>query len=234
MILLLLFLAVAVVTSEDILPRSCVEIQAGSGVHEIYPEYGFDEPIDVFCDQSSEGGGWIVIQNRFNGSVHFFRGWSDYEKGFGDWRSEFWVGLKSIHRITYSQRYELLVQLEHTNGNKVFASYDYFVVSGPEEKYRLQSLGTYSGTAPDALTFHLNASFSTMDRNNAECFANCAADYYGAWWFKCCHASDLNGLHVYGNPTIKTSSRMSWKTQVRIKISRMMIRPWMFGSRNVN
>ncbi|XP_055586927.1 microfibril-associated glycoprotein 4-like isoform X1 [Uranotaenia lowii] len=122
MALLLVFLAV--VASQDVLPRSCVDIQSASGVYEIHPEYGFGKPIDVYCEQSAENGGWIVIQNRFNGSVHFYRGWKDYENGFGDWRGEFWLGLKSIHRITYSQSYELLIQIGDTDDNIKYARGD--------------------------------------------------------------------------------------------------------------
>ena len=41
-----------------------------------------------------------VIQNRFDGSVNFLRGWSDYKYGFGNMASEFWLGLEKIHMIT--------------------------------------------------------------------------------------------------------------------------------------
>ncbi|CAH3183143.1 unnamed protein product, partial [Porites lobata] len=40
-------------------------------------------PFDVFCDQTTAGGGWIVFQKRLDGSVDFYRGWTDYKVGFG-------------------------------------------------------------------------------------------------------------------------------------------------------
>ena len=34
-----------------------------------------------------------VIQNRYDGSVNFFRNFSEYEKGFGGIEGEFWLGV---------------------------------------------------------------------------------------------------------------------------------------------
>jgi hypothetical protein len=33
-----------------------------------------------------------VFQYRFNGSVDFYRNFSDYERGFGSLDGEFWLG----------------------------------------------------------------------------------------------------------------------------------------------
>jgi len=38
---------------------------------------------------------------RFDGSLNFSRGWSDYRNGFGDiGRGEFWLGNEKVHAVT--------------------------------------------------------------------------------------------------------------------------------------
>ena len=45
----------------------------------------------VWCDMERDKGRWIVVQCQVpNGIVNFYRGWKDYEKGFGGLDSEFW------------------------------------------------------------------------------------------------------------------------------------------------
>ena len=74
-----------------------------SGIYEIdsvcaQKNLPFSRPfpgIDARCDMDTDGGGWLVIQRRVSGGTeNFFRGWSDYEDGFGDLNGEFWYGLK--------------------------------------------------------------------------------------------------------------------------------------------
>ena len=99
---------------------------------------------DVFCDQTTDGGGWIVFQKRFNGSVDFFLNWNDYKQGFGDLTGEFWLGNDKIHRLTSADKDKLRVDLKDFEGNTAYAEYDAFSVMSENDKYRL-ILGDYSG-----------------------------------------------------------------------------------------
>ncbi|XP_038110991.1 microfibril-associated glycoprotein 4 isoform X2 [Culex quinquefasciatus] len=189
-----------------------------SGVQLIHPQPGFREPFEVFCDQEYEGGNWIVIQNRYEGSVHFYRGWNDYVRGFGNLNGEFWLGLDRIHELTYSKRYELHVIIEDWEGHRTVARYSAFLVAGPEEKYTLKSLGTFSGNAGDAMTsHHLGMKFSTFDNDNDLWSENCAVARYGAW-------CNLNGRYTKGIDL----TGMYWNSfrpdGYSVKVSRMMIR----------
>ena len=125
--------------------KSCSELcKAGkrtSGVYTINPGNG--GTFDVYCDQTTAGGGWTVFQKRLNGSVDFYRGWDDYKRGFGNLNGEFWLGLDKIHRLT-KDRSKLRVDLEDFSGNTRYAEYSSFGVGDERSKYKL-SLGSYSG-----------------------------------------------------------------------------------------
>uniref|UniRef100_A0A8D8B270 Ficolin-1 n=1 Tax=Culex pipiens TaxID=7175 RepID=A0A8D8B270_CULPI len=207
------------------LPRTCsLATSRHSGVQLIHPQPGFREPFEVFCDQEYEGGGWIVIQNRYDGSVHFYRDWDEYERGFGDLEEEMWLGLGKIHELTYSRRYELHVVLEDWEGIRAVARYSDFLVAGPAEKYMLRSLGSFSGNAGDSLGAHLDMKFTTFNADNDLNTGNCAVAWYGAWWYRNCHHSNLNGRYMQGF----NRSGMDWRhfrpDGYSLRKSRMMIR----------
>ncbi|KAL9707769.1 hypothetical protein quinque_011287 [Culex quinquefasciatus] len=182
-------------------------------------------PIPVFCELQRFGGGWLVIQQRFDGSVNFYRGWSDYRDGFGVIGEEFWLGLEAIHQITKRGTYELMVELEDFSGNYKYARYTEFQLGVEAEKYALNKLGSYSGTADDSLAYHKGMKFSTFDSDNDPHSSNCAKQYKGAWWYQACHFSNLNGEHLNqkSSATINWQKSTSW-TEAGLKYTRMMIR----------
>ena len=112
-----------------------------SGVYTIDPDGS--GAFDVYCDQTTAGGGWVVFQKRQDGSVNFYRGWIDYKNGFGNLNGEFWLGLDKIHHLTKTKN-KLRVDLMDTTGSTAYAEYNMFSVSSERTKYKL-SLGTYSG-----------------------------------------------------------------------------------------
>ena len=99
-------------------------------------------PFDVFCDQTTAGGGWTVFQKRIDGSVDFNRHWSDYKHGFGNLYGEFWLGLDRIHRLTLDNNSMLRVDMEDFEGESAYAEYSLFGVRSEHDKYRL-ILGSY-------------------------------------------------------------------------------------------
>ncbi|CAH3032796.1 unnamed protein product [Porites lobata] len=190
-----------------------------SGVYSVNPDG--KGAFLVYCDMSTDGGGWTVFQRRQDGSVDFYRGWDNYKSGFGQLTAEFWLGNDKIHRLTASRARSLRVELGDGNGAKAYAKYGKFKIGDEQVKYRLD-VGSYSGTAGDSLAWHNNEAFSTKDRDNDRWDSiHCAVSFIGAWWYSGCHNSNLNGKYL-GNTSKRhvksaNNSREAKTTAVLIK-----------------
>jgi len=209
--------------------KNCAELyKSGERINGVYTIDPDDSgAFDVFCDQTTAGGGWTVFQKRLDGSVDFTsRGWPDYKRGFGNLNGEFWLGLDKINRLTKIKN-RLRVDLEDTQGKTAYAEYDFFAVSSERSNYKL-SLGTYSGTAGDSLGYHRNSAFSTKDRDNDNSSGNCAASYKGGWWFNSCVIANLNGYYYHG-PHKSDHDGVNWRYwkggSYSAKRAEMKIRP---------
>ncbi|XP_050075275.1 ficolin-2-like [Anopheles maculipalpis] len=213
--------------TEEMVYRSCRNTPF-SGVYKIQPEKPFKEPITVLCDQEYASGGWIVIQHRFDGSTNFYRGWQEYKNGFGNLDGEFWLGLDHIYHLTMSRPYELVVLLDDFDGNKTFAWYNQFQIGDESLKYNLTKIDGYSGSAGDCLGDAKGMKFTTLDSDNDLWGGNCAVGYSGAWWYKDCHSSNLNGKYLRGE-TKEFATGMVWKDfrgyHYSLRSAKMMIRP---------
>ena len=113
-----------------------------NGVYSIDPD-GLGS-FSVSCDMTTDGGGWTVFQRRQDGSVYFYRNWTDYKNGFGNMSGEFWLGLDKINRLTKNNDTEFRVDLEDFEGGKRYAKYSKFVIEDENENYKLTVKG-YEG-----------------------------------------------------------------------------------------
>ncbi|XP_019626382.1 PREDICTED: microfibril-associated glycoprotein 4-like [Branchiostoma belcheri] len=210
-----------------------------SGVHDIKPD-GLASPISVYCDQTTDGGGWTVIQRRFDGYIDFNRGYNAFKYGFGPANGEYWLGLENMYYLTNQNPYELYIELEDWSDVVKYARYDSFSVGG--DPYHLHVSG-FSGTAGDGFYVsdpsdagYLNGqAFSARQvDNDSRDDISCAAGSgvpTGGWWYKGCSWSALNGPYL--RPSDITSGSgfgIYWNPfggwyRHYLKKSKMMVRP---------
>nr|XP_048678723.1 tenascin isoform X5 [Caretta caretta] len=211
-------------------PKDCSQVllngESTSGLYTVYMNGNKSQSVEVYCDMTSDGGGWIVFLRRHNGKEDFYRNWRTYTAGFGDPKDEFWIGLETLHKITSQGQYELRVDLRD-KGETAYALYDRFSVGDSKTRYRLKVDG-YSGTAGDSMTYHNGRSFSTFDKDNDAAITNCALSYKGAFWYKNCHRVNLMGR--YGdNSHSQGVNWFHWKGhEYSIQFAEMKLRPISF------
>ncbi|XP_040261512.1 ficolin-2-like [Bufo bufo] len=182
----------------------------------------------VLCDMHTDGGGWAVIQRRYDGSVDFQRDWESYKMGLGSRQSEFWLGNDIIHKMTSSGMWELRIDLQDFDGKSYYAKYSSFEIKGEAEKYKL-SLGEFiGGNAGDSLSSQNGMMFSNVDQDNDADSRSCVDLYKGAWWYSECHRTNLNGQYRPWKDETFTVG-MNWKkgkgNKNSFKSSEMKIRP---------
>ena len=150
----------------------------------------------VYCDTSSGGGGWTVIQRRQIGGIDFFnRDWVKYEDGFGNLNGEFWIGLRSMHCLTSQNISELRIDYKLKNGTESYLHYNEFKVGSAEDQYPLNISGFDSiGLTDPFSTGQLNRmKFTSRDRDkDLHSSRNCAHGA-GGWWHNWCADIYLNG-----------------------------------------
>ncbi|XP_014887538.1 tenascin isoform X7 [Poecilia latipinna] len=213
-------------------PRDCAQIlsngETTSGLYTVYIGGEESQPIQVYCDMTTDGGGWLVFLRRQNGKLEFFRNWKSYTAGFGNMSDEFWLGLSNLQKITSLGHYELRVDLRD-NGESAYAQYDKFTLAEPRTRYKVY-LGAYSGTAGDSMSYHQGRPFSTYDNDNDIAVTNCALSYKGAFWYKNCHRVNLMGK--YGDSShSKGINWFHWKGHEHsIEFAEMKIRPANFNN----
>ncbi|XP_031575326.1 ryncolin-1-like [Actinia tenebrosa] len=211
--------------------RDCSDLykngERRNGVYTIKPDS--QGTFQVYCDMTTDGGGWTVLQRRQDGSVDFYLYWQPYKTGFGNLNGEFWLGNDYIHRLTARTPSTLRVELEDWAGIRKYAKYGSFSVNGESDNYRM-SVGSYSGNAGDSLRYHNNMLFTTRDRDDdPKGSENRAISYTGAWWYNGCHSSNLNGRYL-GN--VMNPKGVNWKSfhdnRISLKFTEMKMRPQIF------
>ena len=151
--------------------------------------------VDVYCDMTTDGGGWIVIQrNKKDSLVSFNRNWTNYAEGFGDLNTEFWYGLEEIHYFTQRGQWEMRVDYQKNDKTWSYYHYSQFSVGNASEEYPL-TVGGFTGVGTVWFEVGLNngMKFTTLDNHNDNRNDSiCATHYKSGWWYNDCASIVLN------------------------------------------
>ena len=169
-----------------------------STVYTIIDLCGQGTTVYGYCDTITDGGGWLVIQRRQDGSVDFDRFWWEYEMGFGSLTGEFWYGLRALHCLTGQGGWEMRMDIKLANGTNIFLQYKQFKVASAKNKYKL-TVGGFQGTTTDPMAYHNGMYFTTRDSDNDPWNMNCAINDqtqpYGGWWHRSCRNINPNNYY---------------------------------------
>lgn len=156
------------------------------------------------CDMTTDGGGWIVFQRRIY-KTNFYQNWATYKAGFGNQNENFWLGLDKLHMLAAPGRNAILrVDLKKAGEpNKIYyALYRTFSIGDAASSFQL-TVGNYTGTAGDSLSYHNLQKFSTYDEDHDTSPQSCAGKWSGAWWYADCLESCLNAVYSISNTNNK-------------------------------
>ncbi|CAH1799454.1 unnamed protein product, partial [Owenia fusiformis] len=186
-------------------PIDCSDKTGFTGVTIIQPE-GQDS-FPAYCSERC-----VYITRRFDGSVDFYRGWAEYQAGFGNPDGEYFVGLDNLHGLLAQGNYRLRIELTTwpPQNETRHAEYSTVKVADASDNYRL-TIGQYSGNAGNSLGRHNGMPFTTKDRDNDPNSDNCAIRFKGAGWYTSgCHNTNLFGSYSSGPVCPARGVCMSW------------------------
>ena len=115
---------------------NCLDyLKAGHFQSGVYAVMVKNKQVLSYCDQTGDGGGWLVIQRRYKPS-DFFKIWEEYKHGFGNLDWSFWWGNEKVHQITSTAQFELRIDLKRTTGETGYAKYTGFKVTSITSIYK--------------------------------------------------------------------------------------------------
>ncbi len=210
---------------DDCKSRDCVDLQcyglskakvkpnyfiSMDGPHSIYYQTtGPDVPLQVSCEQTHNGGGWLIFQRRasLNSDLNFTRMWADYRNGFRDQR-ELWLGNEHVYQIisgygaTKCEGYFKVMAFDKVRCSAFIPG---LKLENEAKHYTLRIGGDIRSTEyvcnPSDFASIANMQFRTLDRQGTAFSKDCFKIHSAGWWYfkdspkKKCFDMFLNGPH---------------------------------------
>ena len=232
-----------VAAKTDYRPKDCYDLKCyrvskgKDGPHTIYPSMSGLTSLTVSCDQETDGGGWIMLQRRVDGTVNFTRNWEEYKYGFGDHgdnTTELWLGNENVYQVLQSNgntEWELRIEADAFDGTSCWMVASDFRMNNEALRYSMD-WDNVSASTDDLvanLKYHKSINFTTLDNYRRQTEKQCVDEYKGGWWyyyFGHCATIFLNG--EYENQAVNSVTSISidgFKYIVALERSRMMFRP---------
>lgn len=187
------------------------------GVYELSLDGG--TYVKAWCDMTTDGGGWTVIQKRVSNSS-FAKTWREYKEGFGD-TDNYWIGNDNIHALTTDCDNQLYFNLFGSKDMPIYAFYNQFSVADELSGYKL-TLGSYSQGRSNTDYDFFNSDgrkFHTYDNDDDK---SCSKNGGKAgWWFRGCHEGNPNGRYL---DEYSVGNTWGWGGNSKIKTSLIMVR----------
>ncbi|CAG2204216.1 unnamed protein product [Mytilus edulis] len=179
-------------------PRDCDDIPHHYGSG-VYSIYPTTSAkFDVYCEMDTDDGDWTIKEKQFSFA---------------------YIVLPILIETTY--------QIEQVIQRRLDGSTDFYRGwAAYQDGFGNLTLEFWLG---DSLTYHTGNMFSTHDRDNDKAANhNCAGIYKGAWWYKSCHYSNLNGPYLPPGQISSYANGIIWETwkgyYYSLKSTKLMIK----------
>ena len=181
------------------------------------------EALDVFCDQTYEGGGWMLLGKTVKDGLTaeekaaiYMGGWDAYTKvGYGSPAADartYWMPLALWHEFTFDHPLNELY-IDDSAGKLRMNN---FSIGDAAGKHKINWASVVMGFG-QIVTDIKGQGFTTHDSDNDTWPQNCAKDnvgYNGGWWYTNCF--QLSMLHSNGNV-------YSWKDNISTPVTQLRI-----------
>ena len=126
----------------------------------------------------------MLFNDVYGSNSRFFnKSWAQFQQGFGDPSSNYWMGLDMLNLLTTQYTCGVYFDLQSLGGTWYYAQYSTFRIGGPSTKYTL-TIGGYTGNLVDAMPKSNNRPFTTYDNDNDNYAPhNCAVAHGGGFWY---------------------------------------------------